>query len=195
MPFWWQDYRDLGPRAIRRRFARVLRHPLPSTGDDALGVSEPAGAPTGAPNVTAVTAAGQELYAGACDTPGCGLAADVVDDDLNLLPGDTRRLLELHVQAIRRYVPAPYAGPVTLFRSPNRSITDVLVRPLDADMGWGSLAGKVTICEVAGAHRNVHLMPHVRSLAAVLGACLAVSQGSPLGTQADPQLSAAQDPA
>jgi thioesterase domain-containing protein len=45
--------------------------------------------------------------------------------------------------------------------------------PLDDDFGWSHLAAGVTIYEVEGAHHDLHLAPHVHSLAAVLGTYLA----------------------
>ena len=62
---------------------------------------------------------------------------------------------------------------MTIFRGRNRTISQVMTGPLDVDLGWSRLAAGVTAHEVEGAHRNIHLMPHVRSLAAVLSTYLA----------------------
>jgi thioesterase domain-containing protein len=174
LPFWWQDYRALRPGAIRRRFQRVLRASASPTAQS-TGPASPAG--------TAAEEGTQNWGTGACDTPGCGLAEDVVDDDLSMLPTDKRHLLEVHLRAIRKFAPLRYSGCITLFRSRRRSITDVLVRPLDVDLGWGRLAARITVHEVDGAHRNLHLMPHVRSLAAALGAYLVPCEVAPMAPQ------------
>jgi thioesterase domain-containing protein len=104
---------------------------------------------------------------------GCqGLAQDLVDDDLSVLPSHRRRLLDVHMAAIRHYTPGPYAGEVTVFRARRRTISHVVKGPLDKDLGWSALAARVTEHEVEGAHRNVHLLPYVLSLAAALSVYL-----------------------
>ena len=106
-------------------------------------------------------------------TPPHGMAQEILDDDLSLLPEYRQRLLEIHLLAIRSYAPTKYPGTVTIFRGRNRTISQVMTGPLDVDLGWSRLAAGVTVHEVEGAHRNIHLMPHVRSLAAVLSTYLA----------------------
>jgi aspartate racemase len=149
LPFWWQEYRALGAAALRRRIGRKLRPRR---------------------QVPAAMAAD-----GAACAPGegCqGLAQDLVDDDLSVLPSHRRRLLDVHMAAIRHYTPGPYAGEVTVFRARRRTISHVVKGPLDKDLGWSALAARVTEHEVEGAHRNVHLLPYVLSLAAALSVYL-----------------------
>jgi thioesterase domain-containing protein len=143
LPFWWQEYRGLGAEALRRRVGRKLRPRRQG--------------PAALPADDAACAGGQ------------GLAQELVDDDLSVLPAHRRRLLDVHMAAIRHYAPLPYAGEVTVFRARRRTVSQVLAGPLDEDLGWGSLAARVTVHEVEGAHRNVHLLPYVLSLAATLG--------------------------
>jgi hypothetical protein len=147
LPFWWQEYRGMGAEALRRRVGRKLR-------------------PRRQDPVAAVAADGVACAVG----EGCrGLAQDLVDDDLSVLPPHRRQLLDVHMGAIRRYTPEPYGGELIVFRARRRTVSQVVAGPLDGDLGWGSLATRVTVHEVEGAHRNVHLLPHVFSLAAALG--------------------------
>jgi hypothetical protein len=92
------------------------------------------------------------------------------------LPEYRRRLLEIHLCASRAYAPGKYPGNVTLFCSRNRTVSQTLTGPLERDLGWGELANCVTVHVVPGAHRNLHLMPYVPSLAAILATYLAPAQ-------------------
>jgi aspartate racemase len=100
------------------------------------------------------------------------LAQEIVDDDLSVLPTFRQRLLDIHLHAIRHYAPAPYPGVVTLFRARGRTVSQVLMGPLDDDLGWHHVAASVDLHTVPGAHRNLHLMPYAPSLAAALASVL-----------------------
>jgi thioesterase domain-containing protein len=150
LPFWWQEYRGLGTDALRRRIVRKLR-PRRQVPPAAIAVQG------------ATCAGGQECQ---------GLAQDLVDDDLSVLPAHRQHLLDVQMAAIRQYRPQPYGGELTVFRARRRTVSQVMAGPLDEDLGWGSLGALVTVHEVEGAHRNVHLLPHVLSLAAALGVYL-----------------------
>jgi thioesterase domain-containing protein len=154
LPFWWQEYRGLGAEALRRRVGRKLRPRH----------QNPVAAVAGVPADGIACVGGEECR---------GLAQDLVDDDLSVLPSHRQQLLDVHMAAIRHYTPGPYGGEVTVFRARRRTVSQVVAGPLDRDLGWGSLATRVTVHEVEGAHRNVHLLPHVLSLAAALGVYLA----------------------
>jgi thioesterase domain-containing protein len=93
--------------------------------------------------------------------------------DLAQYPEDQRRLWETHVRALVHYQPGPYAGRVTLFRSPVHH----LVCSFDPEYGWGELAEDgVTVRVVAGTHEKIIEEPHVTELARELRACLAKAQ-------------------
>lgn len=77
-------------------------------------------------------------------------------------PEPLRRLLDVfktNVRAFRRYRPAPYPGPVTLFRPAEAEA------PSDPTLGWGALAPRVDIEIVPGDHITALAEPHVRALA------------------------------
>jgi amino acid adenylation domain-containing protein len=98
---------------------------------------------------------------------------DLVEDDLSLLPDHHFELVRLHVAALRNYRPQPYGGTMTLFTARGRTISKALFGSLDPYHGWGELArGGVILRPVDGGHRNLHLAPHVESLAAALQASL-----------------------
>ncbi len=150
LPFWWQEYRGLGTDTLRRRVVRRLR--------PRRQVPPAAMAAPGAP-----CAGGQKCQ---------GLAQDLVDDDLSLLPEHRQHLMDVHIAAIRQYRPQPYGGELTVFRARQRTVSQVVEGPLEEDLGWSALGARVTVHEVEGAHRNVHLLPHVLSLASALAVYL-----------------------
>ena len=85
--------------------------------------------------------------------------------DESSIPEAQRRLMAVHLQAIREYRPQVYPGALTLFRvralSPSRSY--------DPEMGWGRFAmGGVEVRMTAGAHYNMLESPYVETLAATL---------------------------
>jgi amino acid adenylation domain-containing protein len=69
-------------------------------------------------------------------------------------------MVKANRQAALKYVPRPYDGKVTLFRSSERSGFT------DPTLGWGQLAeGGVEVHVVAGKHEEIVMRPHVQSLA------------------------------
>jgi len=81
------------------------------------------------------------------------------------LPDDFRSLMATHYQALRDYVPQPYAGRVTLFRAQTRP----LFRLHGRDLGWTSLAqGGLDIVIVPGNHETMLTEPNVHVLARTL---------------------------
>jgi thioesterase domain-containing protein/acyl carrier protein len=93
--------------------------------------------------------------------------------DLRGVPAHHQQLMRLQLEAMRQYLPEPYGGRVTLFRSGWQTVTKALFGALDPEYGWGALAtGGVEIRLVDGAHRNIHMAPHVNSLAAELAEAL-----------------------
>jgi amino acid adenylation domain-containing protein len=94
---------------------------------------------------------------------------DVIVDDLSILPDHHRQLMQIHLSAMRRYDPGPLDGGVTLFAARGKTISAALFGSTDPEQGWGALArGGVEVRVVDGGHRNVHLKPHVASLAAAI---------------------------
>ncbi len=96
-------------------------------------------------------------------------AQDILPDDLSAMPEHYRQLMEKHLLALRRYAPEPMQGGVTLFVARGKTINTAVFGSEDPEHGWGILArGGVEIELVDGGHRNIHLQPHVGSLAAAL---------------------------
>jgi amino acid adenylation domain-containing protein len=98
----------------------------------------------------------------------------IVDVDLSQIPEERHKFLEAHYLALVNYVPQPYSGRITLFRTRRYS----LLGPFDPTMGWGELAaGGVEVKEVSGFHANVLQPPYVQRLAEQLkAACLGEAQ-------------------
>ena len=139
IPFWHEDYLSLGMNGFWRRLMRKAR---------LLG-----------PRLRPATA-----------TARVRSPQDYVEDDLSLLPEHHFELFRLHVGALQRYRPQPYGGTITLFTARGWTISKALFGSLDPYHGWNELAaGGVTLHSVDGGHRNLHLPPHVTSLAAALG--------------------------
>jgi thioesterase domain-containing protein/acyl carrier protein len=114
-------------------------------------------------------------------------AQDVLPDDLSVVPAHHRRLFEIHLLALRSYAPAPITGRVTLFAARGKTINQALFGYGDPENGWGALArGGVKIVTVDGGHRNIHLQPHVASLAAALEAELQSIAGAVNGKPRPP---------
>ncbi|MDB6111552.1 MAG: hypothetical protein JWR69_3302, partial [Pedosphaera sp.] len=86
-----------------------------------------------------------------------------VDDmvDLSSFPEEQRQLWEIHIRALLKYIPKPYGGRVSLFRSHGHP----MFCSYDPKYGWGELAGEVEVHEVPGAHESILEEPHVRVLA------------------------------
>jgi thioesterase domain-containing protein/acyl carrier protein len=88
-------------------------------------------------------------------------------------PDCFRRLVEVHYQTMREYVPQVYPGRVTLFRARTRP----LFRLHGRDLGWDRLAGGgLNVIAVPGNHENFIKQPHVRALAEALLAQLRAAQ-------------------
>jgi thioesterase domain-containing protein len=90
-----------------------------------------------------------------------------VDDwlDLTQFSADQRQLWHTHIHALERYMPQPYPGGLTLFRSPVHG----LYCSYDAKCGWGDFAqGGVTLKLIPGAHETIMEEPGVQRLAAEL---------------------------
>lgn len=143
MPYWWRDYRDLGVVGMRIRAQRKMQQWRKRV-LRSLG------------RVTETT------------------AQDLLADDLSVMPQHQLNLLQIHLRAMRSYQPQPYTGRVTLFAARGKTISSALFGSLDPAQGWGRLTqGGVEIRLVDGGHHNIHLPPHVTSLAAALADCLA----------------------
>jgi len=87
--------------------------------------------------------------------------AGVVPPDMELV--QVRHLFHVfksNVQAMRRYVPYAYPGPIALFKASEQ---------FDEDLGWGVLAaGGVAMYAVPGNHYTVIREPNVEALAGQL---------------------------
>ena len=93
--------------------------------------------------------------------------------DTTQFPEIELKLWNVHVRAIRDYVPKPYAGRVTLFRTR----TQPFLCSFDPLYGWGDLAaGGVEVVVIAGSHEKIFVEPHARTLAAKLRVCLNAAQ-------------------
>lgn len=69
------------------------------------------------------------------------------------------RVFGSNVLALYQYEPRPYAGSVMLVRT--------ALRGDDETLGWGSVAGNLTIHELPGTHMNFFRQPYVDRLAAL----------------------------
>jgi thioesterase domain-containing protein len=73
------------------------------------------------------------------------------------------RLLEVNGQAVRRYVPRPYGGRVSLFRARDAMVSGTAADP---SRGWrASVTGGLEIQEIRGDHFSLLGAPHVQDLA------------------------------
>jgi amino acid adenylation domain-containing protein len=79
------------------------------------------------------------------------------------------RFAERHFQALRRYVPAPYQGRVSLFSAQ----TQPLAWLNDADVTWRHLATGVDVYPVPGTHFSMVQEPNVKALAEAMSRALA----------------------
>jgi amino acid adenylation domain-containing protein len=97
--------------------------------------------------------------------------------DSSAEPPRSRRILEdetlhpvrfSHHQALEKHRPAPYAGRIVLFRAAATTWAP--------DLGWGAVAPRLEVEEVAGSHQTVLEFPQVEALAARLGAHLLAAE-------------------
>jgi len=73
------------------------------------------------------------------------------------------KLWKVHLRALRDYVPPPYHGRVTLFRTRGQPF----LCSFDPQFGWGDLADDgVEVVVIPGSHEKIFVEPHVRTLAA-----------------------------
>jgi thioesterase domain-containing protein len=93
--------------------------------------------------------------------------------DVARFPEIELKLWDVHLRALRDYVPQPYPGRVTLFRTRGQPF----LCSFDPQFGWGALAaGGVEVVPIPGSHEKIFMEPHVRALAAKLKACLNETQ-------------------
>jgi amino acid adenylation domain-containing protein len=83
-----------------------------------------------------------------------------------------RYLEEKHVEALRRYVPSPYPGKITLFRASE----SLELNPVDSPMGWAPLAGEGVEVHHFEATHNIVEYEYAKQLAAKLRECLEDAQ-------------------
>jgi amino acid adenylation domain-containing protein len=87
-----------------------------------------------------------------------------IEDDVEMPPGlpeRYHRILAVHYEALLKYRPGKYAGPITLFRTKSQP----LFKAYGPDNGWGRLAeGGVEVYRIGGNHMNFVQEPHVQSL-------------------------------
>lgn len=86
---------------------------------------------------------------------------------LDLMPS-LRRVRDANVLAVKRYVPEPYLGVVTLFRAMERGL-----EPVDSDANWRYVAaGGLRVVDIPGDHLSMLDPPNVLTLAAALNDAL-----------------------
>jgi len=89
--------------------------------------------------------------------------------EVEKLPTDYQRVIEINFHARMSYQPRPYPGRVTLFRVRAGS----MFHPLEHDLGWGQFAlGGVQVFTVRGTHLSILEDPRVQELADRLRRCL-----------------------
>ena len=69
-------------------------------------------------------------------------------------------MLGANLKALRGYLPGPYPGRVSLFRS-----SEAAASSLDPGLGWRALAAHVDVHDVPGDHHTMVREPHVATLA------------------------------
>jgi amino acid adenylation domain-containing protein len=85
------------------------------------------------------------------------------------LPNVMHAVARSNRRALRRYVPQPFEGSLTVFRATERRSA----RPRDPLLGWGPFAcGGIEVHNVPGTHRQMVFEPHARILAERLARCL-----------------------
>jgi amino acid adenylation domain-containing protein len=95
-------------------------------------------------------------------------AEDLIDFASELSP-HRQELITSNYQALKRYVPKPYAGRVSFFRATSRPLLNVF----DPETSWQKLApGRVSVFEVPGSHEGMFKRPYVEDLSTKLKACL-----------------------
>ena len=99
-------------------------------------------------------------------------AEDLIDFAGELAP-HRQQLITYNFQALKKYVPKPYAGNVTLFRALNRP----LLRTDDPEAGWQKLAlGRVKTFDIPSSHEGMFKKPYVEEVAEKLRTCLTEPQ-------------------
>jgi thioesterase domain-containing protein/acyl carrier protein len=95
-------------------------------------------------------------------------AEDLIDF-ASELSAHRQQLITRNYQALKMYVPQPYAGKVTLFRALKRP----LLNTYDPEAGWQKLApGRVAIFDIPSSHEGMFQKPQVSHLAEKLKNCL-----------------------
>src|SRR5204863_6262336 len=89
--------------------------------------------------------------------------------EVSQFPEIELKLWEVHVRAIRDYLPKPYPGRITLFRTRGQPF----LCSFDPQYGWGELAeGGVDVRILPGSHEKIFLEPDLKHLAQTLECCL-----------------------
>jgi amino acid adenylation domain-containing protein len=97
------------------------------------------------------------------------LEADDMIDFASELEAHRQRLITSNFQALKKYLPKPYPGKVTLFRALKRP----LLNTYDPEEGWQKLApGRVTVYDISSSHEGMFKKPHVDDVAKSLKLCL-----------------------
>lgn len=93
--------------------------------------------------------------------------------DVALFPEIVIQLWKTHLRALLAHQTGPYPGRLTLFRTRGQPF----LCSFDREFGWGGLAaGGVEVVNVPGAHEQIFMEPHVRTLSAQLRHCLHQAQ-------------------
>ncbi len=108
--------------------------------------------------------------------------AETVGDDEGVLPLDqppSRRVIRVmwaNMRTVRRYVPKPYDGAVTLFRAARQPESTAYQDPT---LGWAPLVGdRLQVLTVPGDHVVLLRPPCVKEFAAAVEACLAAVEAT-----------------
>ncbi len=94
---------------------------------------------------------------------------DIILDDTTPLPDFQRDLLLKQVQMMESYFPTPYSGRMAVYAARYPTIMSAMFGPLDYELGWSGLVkGGLAVYIVNSGHRNIHLLPYARELAAAI---------------------------
>jgi len=90
--------------------------------------------------------------------------------DVELLSNQERQFLGTQLEALRRYVPKPHRGRVTLFRT--QTLHRIYGLEPEPDYGWGNLVPEVELIFIPGDHTSI-VWDHVNDLAIAVRTALA----------------------
>jgi thioesterase domain-containing protein len=108
-------------------------------------------------------------------------SAEMLDElvDMSAYPKDYRHFAQVHFQALLQYVPRPYAGKLTLFRTRQQAVFR-----WNPEVIWNMFASSVDVEVIPGTHEKILEPPCVDVLAQKLSQRLEAVQSAKLRAHA-----------